>query len=231
MRVLFWNSALRPLENSRTLALLLLIGNLITMVLISIHPFTARKLWPLILGLLCLFSFSCFAESVYLSVNSTPYDRQMNRISPVLLTKSDAANQGVSLAVVNHWIEDLRAIPYGFSTEWKTPQEVESAPVADCKGKAVALYQRLQVHGAEHVRLVIGKRTMLSRRTHAWIEWDTDHGTYVLDPTINWTACRLDRFRDRAYIPLYAYAGTHKYRATSGTLYARNLGSLPGSEK
>jgi predicted transglutaminase-like cysteine proteinase len=213
------------------LALLVLIENLINMVLISIHPFTARKLWPLILGLLCLFSFSCFAESVYLSVNSTPYDRQMNRISPVLLTKSDAANQGVSLAVVNHWMEDLRAIPYGFSTEWKTPEEVESAPVADCKGKAVALYQRMQVHGAEHVRLVIGKRTMLSRRTHAWIEWDTDRGTYVLDPTINWTACRADRFRDRAYIPLYAYAGTHKYRATSGTLYARNLGSLPGSEK
>ena len=213
------------------MASLLLIENLIDMVLISIHPFTARKLWPLILGLVCLFSFSCFAESAYLSVNSTPYDRQMSRISPVLLTKSDAGNQSVSLALVNHWIEDLRAIPYGFSTEWKTPEEVELAPVADCKGKAVALYQRMQVHGAEHVRLVIGKRTILSRRTHAWIEWDTDRGTYVLDPTINWTACRADRFRDRAYIPLYAYAGTHKYRATSGTLYARNLGSLPGSEK
>ena len=89
----------------------------------------------------------------------------------------------------------------------------------------------MQLHGAEHVRLVIGKRTILSRRTHAWIEWDTDRGTYVLDPTINWTAYRADRFRDRAYIPLYAYAGTHKYRATSGTLYARNSGSLPGSEK
>ncbi|PYL07438.1 MAG: hypothetical protein DME34_06820 [Verrucomicrobia bacterium] len=119
----------------------LLIENIANMVLISIHPFTARKLWPLILGLVCLFSFACFAESAYLSVNSTPYDRQMTRISPVLLTKSDAGNQGVSLALVNHWIEDLRAIPYGFSTEWKTPEEVEFAPVADCKGKAVALYQ------------------------------------------------------------------------------------------
>src|SRR5437016_13078102 len=79
----------------------------------------------------------------------------MTRISPVLLTKSDAGNQGVSLALVNHWIEDLRAIPYGFSTEWKTPEEVEFAPEADCKGKAVALYQRMQLHGAEHVRLVI----------------------------------------------------------------------------
>jgi hypothetical protein len=201
------------------------------MILVSIRPFTARKLWPFILGLVCLFSFSCLAESVYLPVNATPYDRQMTRISPVLLSKNDSANHDLSLALINHWIEDLRAIPYGFSSEWKTPEEVETAPVADCKGKAVALYQRMQLHGAEHVRLVIGKRTILSRRTHAWIEWETERGTYVLDPTINWTACRADRFRGRSYIPFYAYAGVHKYRATPAALYAKTLASLPASEK
>ena len=201
------------------------------MVLISIRPFTARKLWPLVLGLVCLFSFSCFADSVYLTVKSTPYDRQMTRISTVLLAKGDSDRHDLSLGLVNHWIEDLRAIPYGFSSEWKTPDEVDTAPVADCKGKAVALYQRMQLHGAEHLRLVIGKRTPLSRRTHAWIEWDTERGTYVLDPTVNWSACRADRFRDRAYIPLYAYAGSQKYRATSAALYAKTLASLPASEK
>jgi predicted transglutaminase-like cysteine proteinase len=201
------------------------------MILVSIRPFTARKLWPLILGLVCLFSLSCFAESVYLPVNSTPYDRQMTRISPVLLSKSDSGKDNVSMALVNHWIEDLRAIPYGFSTEWKTPEEVESAPIADCKGKAVALYQRMQLHGADNVRLVIGKRTILSRRTHAWIEWETERGTYVLDPTINWAACRADRFRNRAYIPYYAYAGAQKYRATPAALYARTSAPLPASEK
>jgi hypothetical protein len=201
------------------------------MILVSIRPFSARKLWPLILGLIFLFSFSCFAESVYLPVKSTPYDRQMTRISPVLLSKNDSGKHELSLGLVNHWIEDLRAIPYGFSSEWKTPDEVDTAPVADCKGKAVALYQRMQLHGAEHMRLVIGKRTILSRRTHAWIEWDTERGTYVLDPTVNWSACRVDRFRDRAYLPLYAYAGSHKYRATSAALYAKTLASLPASEK
>jgi len=200
------------------------------MVLISIHPFTARRLWPLVLGLICLFSFACFADSAYLTVSSTPYDRQMTRISPILWT-TKAAKQDLSLSLVNHWMEDLRAIPYGFSPEWKTPEEVESAPVADCKGKAVALYQRMQLHGAAHVRLVIGKRTFLSRKTHAWIEWDTERGTYVLDPTINWTACRADRFRNRAYIPLYAYAGPRKYRAASAMLVAKNAASFPASEK
>jgi hypothetical protein len=201
------------------------------MILISIRPFAARKLWPFIVGLICLFSISCFAESVYFNVNSTPYDRQMSRICPVLFSKSPTAKQNLSLFLVNHWIENLRAIPYGFSPEWKTPEEVESAAFADCKGKAVALYQRMQLRGAQDIRLVIGKRTSVSRKTHAWVEWNTKAGTYVLDPTINWSACRADRFRDRAYIPLYAYAGTHKYRATPAALYAKNLASLPASEK
>jgi hypothetical protein len=192
------------------------------MVFISIRPYAAKKILVLVVGLICLFSISCFAESLYLSVSSTPYDKQMTRINPVLFCKSGPGKQNASLAIVNHWIEDLRAIPYGFSPEWKTPAEVESGAVADCKGKAVALYQRMQLHGADHIRLVIGRRTSLSRRTHAWIEWNTDTGTYVLDPTINWTACRADKLGNRAYIPLYAYAGNRKYRAAAAALYAKN---------
>ena len=201
------------------------------MILISIQPFVARKLWPFIVGLICLFSISCFAESVYFSVNSTPYDRQMSRICPVLLSQSDAGKQNLSLSLVNHWIEDFRAIPYGFSREWKTPAEVESAAFADCKGKAVALYERMQLRGAQDIRLVIGRRTSISRKTHTWVEWNTEGGTYVLDPTINWAACRADKLRNRAYIPLYAYAGARKYRATPAALYAKSLASLPASEK
>jgi predicted transglutaminase-like cysteine proteinase len=192
------------------------------MVLISIYPFTLRQLFFFLLALLALSSVSAFAESVYLKVNTTPYDRQMSRITPVLLSKIGSGNDNLSLTLVNHWIGNLRAIPYGFSPEWKTPAEVESAPVADCKGKAVALYEKMCAHGAEHVKLVIGKRTAVSRRTHAWVEWNTDSGTYVLDPTINWSACRADKLGDRAYIPLYAYAGTHKYRTATATLYAKN---------
>jgi len=192
------------------------------MVLISIYPFTVRRLLLFLLALFTLCSVSAFGESVYFKVNSTPYDRQMTRITPVFFSKIGDANQNLSLWLVNHWIEDLRAIPYGFSPEWKTPAEVEAGPVADCKGKAVALYEKMCAHGAEHVRLVIGKRTAFSRRTHAWVEWSTESGTYVLDPTINWSAYRSDKLGDRAYIPLYAYAGAHKYRSAATALYAKN---------
>jgi predicted transglutaminase-like cysteine proteinase len=192
------------------------------MITISIHPYQAKRIALVILGLICL-SCSCFAQSpLYLNVDSTPYDRQMTRIRPVLFTKGEAHKANLSMAVVNHWIEDLRAIPYGFSPQWKTPSEVETGPAADCKGKAVALYSRMQANGAENIRLVIGKRTSSSRKTHAWLEWTTDSGTYVLDPTILWSACRADRVGNRAYLPLYAYAGPRKYRAASTALYAKN---------
>jgi hypothetical protein len=192
------------------------------MITVSIHPYDLRKIFLLVAAIICLSSLSCFADDVFLSVSTTPYDKQMSRIRPVLFTKSTGGKQNLSLALVNHWIEDLRAIPYGFSPEWKTPAEVESGAVADCKGKAVALYERMQSHGADSVRLVIGRRTATSRKTHAWVEWSNEGGTYVLDPTINWMAYRSQQLGDRAYIPLYAFAGSRKYRATTAALYAKN---------
>jgi predicted transglutaminase-like cysteine proteinase len=116
---------------------------------------------------------------------------------------------------------DLRSIPYGYTVVWKTPAEAQSGAPADCKAKAVALYEKMQANGATNVRLVIGKRTSSSRQTHAWLAWDNQGGSYVLDPTFNWTACTTERVGKKNYQPLYAYAGTKKFRAAS-TLVAQN---------
>ena len=172
------------------------------------------------MSLICLCSVSCFAESLYVNVSSTPYDRQMARIQPVLLSKT-IDKQNLSLVLVNHWMHDLREIPYGFSMEWKTPAEVQTGAVADCKGKAVALYSRMHAYGAKNVRLVIGRRMLTSGKTHAWLEWATAGGTYVLDPTINWVAQKVNEIADDSYVPYYAYAGSQRYRAAARTsLYA-----------
>jgi len=200
----------------------LLIEVIIFMITVSLQPVSPAKILALIFALIGLSTISCFADSVFLNVDSTPYDRQMSRIQPVLFTKSSTHNENLSLGLVNHWIQDLRGIPYGFSSEWKTPAEVESATFADCKGKAVALYQKMYSSGAQNVRLVIGRRTSTSRKTHAWLEWTTDSGNYVLDPTINWSAYRSADVGNHSYLPLYAYAGSRKYRAAAGTLVAKN---------
>ncbi|MGI8889642.1 MAG: hypothetical protein ACR2G0_02520, partial [Chthoniobacterales bacterium] len=128
----------------------------------------------------------------------------------------------LSMALVNRWIGDLRSIPYGFSKEWKTPSETESGAPADCKAKAVALYEKMHSHGATNVRLVIGKKAATSRSTHAWLEWETEAGTYVLDPTLLWKAYRGKEVGRRAYIPYYAFAGSRKFRAAPTTLVAQN---------
>jgi hypothetical protein len=170
--------------------------------------------------LLAITASSSFADALLFTVSATPYDKQMARIRPVL-TASNRTSNGVSLNIVNKWMGDLRSIPYGFTAMWKTPAEAQSGAPADCKAKAVALYEKMQANGAKNVRLVIGKRTSSSRQTHAWLAWETQGGSYVLDPTFNWTACTADKVGKRNYQPLYAYAGSKKFRAAS-TLVAQN---------
>ncbi len=178
----------------------------------------------LLLLLTALVSFSsaatCFADALLLTVNATPYDNQMSRIRPVLTT-AGASSDRTSLAVVNEWMTDLREIPYQYHLVWKTPSEVESREASDCKGKAVTLYRRMKENGASNVRLVIGKRAPTSKMTHAWLEWETSNGSYMLDPTFNYTATRSENVGKRSYVPLYAFAGAKKFRAASA-LVAQN---------
>jgi len=181
-----------------------------------------KKTLLLLSALITFSSTTCIADALLLTVNATPYDRQMERIRPVLSTSSDSSADNTSLAVINNWMSDLRDIPYGYQMVWKTPSEVESRNPADCKGKAVALYQRMRANGATNVRLVIGKRAPTSRMTHTWLIWETDNGSFVLDPTFNYSATRAEKVRRNSYVPLYAYAGTKKFRAASATLVAQN---------
>ena len=174
----------------------------------------------LLSSVLALTSASCFADALMFAVNSTPYDNQMSRIRPVLSTAAHGQGE-VSLSLVNNWMANLREIPYGYTQFWKTPTEAQSGAPADCKAKAVALYEKMKAAGASNVRLVIGKRTPTSRQTHAWLTWQTAEGSFVLDPTFNYAACKSNRVGWGAYAPLYAYAGTQKFRA-SGTLVAQN---------
>jgi hypothetical protein len=182
----------------------------------------AMKKTLLTVALLAVIASSSQADALLFTVGTTPYDNQMARIRPVLTAHAGRASaDGVSMNVVNKWMGDLRSIPYGFTTVWKTPAEAQSGAPADCKAKAVALYEKMEANGATNVRLVIGIRTSSSRQTHAWLAWDTQGGSYVLDPTFNWTACTVGKVGKRNYQPLYAYAGAKKFRAAS-TLVAQN---------
>ena len=184
------------------------------MVLVSLSAFRFPKRMGLFLAGLVAVTASAFAQPILLPVESTPYDRQMARVQPTLASPPRAAASRIQMTSLNQWMGKLRDIPYRYSKRWKTPAEVRSAKAADCKGKAVALYHTLRAHGARHVRVVIGKHRAENPLTHAWVEWETTNGTYLLDPTFESKVAQAAPDRT-TYIPFYAYEGAQKYRAAS----------------
>ena len=175
-----------------------------------------------LLTLLFAPAFASLAQSAFLEVPATPYDHQMARIEPTLTAPSGYTMEGLSFALINEWMIELRAMPYRYSREWRTPSEVEAARVADCKGKALALYDRMQLNGATNLRFVIGKRRATDSLTHAWLEWETKAGTVLLDPTFNWTAARKAQ-NGQNYIAFYGYEGAHKFQAANSLLANRTF--------
>jgi hypothetical protein len=61
-----------------------LIITITSMVLIGIQPFAFKKVLLLVVALLCLSSVACFADSLFMSLHSTPSSRRLNHIKPVL---------------------------------------------------------------------------------------------------------------------------------------------------
>jgi hypothetical protein len=181
-----------------------------------------KALWFLIVAL--GWTSVGFSQSTFLEVDSTPYDKQMARVQPTLTAPSGYMFDGISFALVDEWMIELRAMPYRYSREWRTPSEVEAARAADCKGKALALYDRLQLNGAANVRFVIGKRRASDSLTHAWLEWETEIGTVLLDPTFNWTAA-IKMPDPRNYVAFYGYEGAHKYQAGNSLFVNRAVGT------
>src|SRR5437868_9564241 len=187
------------------------------MVLVSIAPFAPRRILFLVASFSALSIATCFADSLLVTAKKTPYDHQMARIQPVLNAPTSLHHSVLPLSLVNQWIGELRAIPYSYSMEWKMPNEIAHAPTADCKGKAVAIYQRMRENGARNLRLVIGKRTPVSRRTHTSVESRTASVTFLLDPTINWVTQAENELPQNSHVPYYAYAGYRKYPAAAPT--------------
>ena len=191
------------------------------MLLLSLSPLRLRKYVTSLTACVALSAASCFAQTIYFAVDATPYDHQMMRVVPVLASNHVGWPDQVSVLIVNYWMSQLRAMPYRFSRQWRTPAEVETADSADCKGKAIALYAQMRANGAQNVRVVIGKRRHEDAATHAWLEWEVRDATYLLDPTFNSVAVRMEQEDPFSYIPFYVYEGGSKYRAGSANYFAQ----------
>ena len=160
---------------------------------------------------------NCFADTAYSVVSTTAFDRQMQPTLPILQTPPGRAAGDISFATINRWILELRVVPYEYSLDWQTPAQLASAVVTDCKGKSALLYARMRTNGLSQVYFVIGKRRATDLATHAWVEWRTNRGTFVLDPTFSEVALPVRALQPATYIPRYAYDGLRKYRVRRST--------------
>jgi hypothetical protein len=93
------------------LARLVLIITIISMVLISIQPFAFRKIFLLVGTLLCLSSALCFADSLFMSLHSTPsYGRQLSRSQVAPLSIPEKTVQSLPLV-------GGQSLDYGFAQD------------------------------------------------------------------------------------------------------------------
>ena len=165
--------------------------------------------------LLLVAGFSLTAGSVAQAqlqqVAATPYDRQMTPVR-LILEQTPRSQNEVSMNEVNTYMRELRSIPYQYSLQWKTPEQVQNEFKADCKSKAIALYSILKKRGVDNLRLVIGMRTKSSKMTHAWLEMNYQGKLYLLDPTFDSRVRTLADGRRNNYVQNYAYEGAKKFR-------------------
>ena len=136
---------------------------------------------------------------------------------PILQTPAAGGTGDISLATINRWILELRMIPYEYSIDWKTAAQLASTVVTDCKGKSAMLYAKMRASGQIQIHFVIGKRRAADLTTHAWLEWRTNRGTYVLDPTFCDVALPVRALDPTTYVPQYGYDGFRKYRIRRST--------------
>ena len=90
-------SVFSPSKSRSHLARSVLLLTITSMVLIGIQPFAFKKILILVVALLCLSSAICFADSLFMSLHSTPYGRQLNGIKPILHSVSECTVQPSSL--------------------------------------------------------------------------------------------------------------------------------------
>lgn len=185
----------------------------------SLPSLNVRRHFLSVTALLGLTASSCLAQPLFFPVESTPYDNQMARVQPILASVTPQPAEEISILIINQWMAQLRHVRYRYSKEWQTPAEVAESREADCKGKAITLYELMQAIGAINVRFVIGKHRASDWFTHAWLEWETLDGNFLLDPTFNRVVTRVEGLNSKKYIPLYAYEGALKYRAFDRTLF------------
>lgn len=134
-------------------------------------------------------------------VAATPYEKYLEVVR-VTLSRLPAVRarfgRAAELVQTGYRIRYQRTRLY----QPRAADEVERTGYGDCKDKAHWLADRL---GDDSVRFVIGRSYPHSSSNHAWVEWDANGTTWILDPTLHSAPRDRRLVPSGRFIPLWSY--------------------------
>lgn len=164
---------------------------------------------PAILGpLLLLAQIACATPDLGQRAASTPYDRYM---APVRRVLSNLHGPGADFQRVQSLMRTGRGFRYAFNEPYvaAAPEVTARTRTGDCKAKSLWLAAQL---GDPHIRYVIGKASVDSGISHAWLLWDDGRRWWILDPTNQRRPLPADSAPPDQYIALYSWSTKGVFR-------------------
>jgi hypothetical protein len=153
------------------------------------------------------------------STTASPYEEHMDTVKKVLRT---LPNETTTMKRA----EELMKIGFGFRYSFNEPYKAALPSVTaalhagDCKAKALWLCNQL---GDGRARFVIGKSSVRSPISHAWVMWKHGGRWWILDCTQNSRPIAADRVSSNKYIPFYSYDRDTCYRHAAGPDYESGI--------
>jgi hypothetical protein len=139
----------------------------------------------------------------------TPYDPYME---PVWKVFHQLSGGQVDPAVVEKLVREGRSFRYYYNKDQpyvpQSPDVTDSTKSGDCKAKSLWLAQKMNT---SKVRFVIGKLSLSSAKSHAWLIWEGPQGWLVLDATNYSKPLQPDRISSSELVPTFSYSPSGKY--------------------
>jgi len=156
----------------------------------------------------------------------TPYD---NYLGPVYKVFQQLADGQPDASVVEQLVRQDRAFRYYFNKDQpyipQAPEVTDATKTGDCKAKSLWLAYKMN---CRRIRFVIGKLSLGSPKSHAWLVWDSPQGWLVLDATNYSKPLVPDRISSSELVPTFSYAPgggkfLHAMAAGGGAKYGDHL--------
>ncbi|HSI10550.1 MAG TPA: hypothetical protein VK961_00840 [Chthoniobacter sp.] len=165
------------------------------------------------LSVVCFAAVSGASATADLDLGSptsrTPYD---NYLDPVFRVFRQLDNGQVDPSVVEQLVREGRNFRYYYNKDQpylpQAPEVTESTKTGDCKAKSLWLASKMNTR---NVRFVIGKLSLGSAKSHAWLIWQGPQGWLILDATNYSKPLVPDRVSPSELVPTYSYSPSGKY--------------------